>query len=129
MGQLTGSAPPKQRGTPSESGLQHFHLGSMQSQQSSRALPHWFVLFFGPHKPPRGWQPLGLEQAPTGGLVAGSMLQVTFMPPMGATSPPQQSPDFWQRSLVRRQPLAGWQMFTPDSANGAHTRLQQPVHP
>jgi hypothetical protein len=31
--------------------------------------------------------------------------------------------------LVRRQPLAGWQIFTPDSAHGAHTRLQQLVQP
>jgi hypothetical protein len=31
--------------------------------------------------------------------------------------------------LVSRQPLAGWQIFTPDSANGAQTRLQQLVQP
>jgi hypothetical protein len=31
--------------------------------------------------------------------------------------------------LVRRQPLAGWQIFTPDRAKGAQTRLQQLVQP
>lgn len=57
------------------------------------------------------------------------MLQVTFSEPLGAVSPPQQSLGFWHRSLVRRQPLAGWQMLMPDKAKGAQTRLQQPVHP
>src|SRR5687767_3881020 len=101
---------------PSESALQQFHLGGMQSQQSERALPHWLLPSLMPHSPPRGWQPLGLAQVPTAGLVAGSRLQVTLSPPLGLTSPPQQSLAFWQRLLVRRQPLAGWQIFTPDRA-------------
>jgi hypothetical protein len=49
-----GVEPPKQRGIPSESALQHCHFGGWQSQQSSRALPHWLVPFLIPHSPPRG---------------------------------------------------------------------------
>jgi hypothetical protein len=45
-----------------------------------------------------------------------------------ALSPPQQSVSFKHRSPVTWQPLAGWQMSTPDGP-GAHRRLQQSPQP
>jgi hypothetical protein len=87
-----GSSRRSSAGCPASRPCSSCHLGGWQSQQSSRALPHWLPPSLSPHRPPRGWQPLGLAQVPTGGLVAGSMLQVTLVPPVGGTSPPQQSP-------------------------------------
>ena len=39
--------------------------------------------------------------------------------------PPQQSLFLRHRLPVTWQPLAGWQILTPDGPNGAHRRLQQ----
>jgi hypothetical protein len=114
------------------SGLQQLNFGGGQSQQSSRALPpHRLEPSLRPQMLPRGWQPVGLRQVPSGGETALSIVQVTLPAPSvdAVGSPPQQSAFFWQRSFVRRQPLAGWQIFTPDCAKGAHWRLQQLVQP
>jgi hypothetical protein len=43
-------------------------------------------------------------------------------------SPPQQSLSFRHRSPVTWQPLAGWQIETPEGP-GAQRRLQQSPHP
>ena len=97
--------PPKQRGTPDWSSLQHCHLGGMQSQQSSRAFPpHTASPILGPHTAPRGLQPCGFAHTPAGGFAPWIGLHVTPMPP------PQQSPFFWHRFPTTRQPLAGAQM-------------------
>jgi hypothetical protein len=106
------------------SNLQHWIFGGWQSQQSWRELPH--ALFDErPHTSPSGSQPVGFEQAPTGGLVPAAMLQVvSFAPGRPELGPPQQSVDLVHRSPIRRQPLAGVQVWAP-VAVGAQVRLQQ----
>src|SRR5689334_9499473 len=104
---------------PTESGLQHWAGGAGQSQQSSRAFtPHWLSLVFLPQTLPRGLHPRGLRKVPTVGVTPAASSQVTLhaFSIIAVGSPPQQSFLSWQMSLVRRQPLAGWQMFTPVSA-------------
>ncbi len=49
--------------------------------------------------------------------------------PVEQASPPQQSLSLWHRSPKTWQPDAGWQMFTPLAANGAHRREQQSPQP
>jgi hypothetical protein len=94
--------PPKQRGIPSVSSLQHCHGGDWQSQQSSRAFPaHVLGMFLGPQTLPRGWQPVGLRHVPTGGVTPLAIVQVTLpAPEPPEPAEPQQSPSFWHRLLV-----------------------------
>ena len=115
---------------PIESGLQHCHGGDWQSQQSSRALVQARdVLFFRPQMPPCGLQPRGLRHTPSAGDTLLASWQVTLPAPGRPLvgSPPQQSLSLLHRLLVTRQPLAGWQIFTPVRAKGRHRALQQLV--
>jgi hypothetical protein len=59
----------------------------------------------------------------------GAISQTT-LPSPGSPVPeaPQQSLVLRQRSPFTWQPLAGWQIFTPVVADGAQSRLQQPLH-
>ena len=110
--------------------MQHCHGGDWQSQQSSRALVHARdVLFFRPQMPPCGLQPRGLRHTPSAGDTLLASWQVTLPAPGRPLvgSPPQQSLSLLHRLLVTRQPLAGWQIFTPVRAKGRHRALQQLV--
>ena len=110
--------------------MQHCHGGDWQSQQSSRALVQARdVLFFRPQMPPCGLQPRGLRHTPSAGDTLLASWQVTLPAPGRPLvgSPPQQSLSLLHRLLVTRQPLAGWQIFTPVRAKGRHRALQQLV--
>lgn len=88
----------------------------MQSQQSWRELPQAPPVAR-PQMSPSGSQPFGFEQVPTGGLVPATRLQ-WVLPAPGSMLPgaPQQSLSRWHRSPMTWQPLAGWQMLTPEGA-------------
>jgi len=79
--------------------------------------------------PPCGLQPSGLRHTPRGGDTLAANSQVTLPAPGRPLvgSPPQQSLSLIHRLLVTRQPLAGWQIFTPVRAKGRHRALQQLV--
>lgn len=87
------------------------------------------VLFFRPQIPPCGLQPSGLRHTPSAGDTLSASWQVTLPAPGRplVESPPQQSLSLMHRLLVTRQPLAGWQIFTPVRAKGRHRALQQLV--
>jgi hypothetical protein len=72
---------------------------------------------------------MGLRQVPSAGVTPAASSQVTLPAPsvMAVGSPPQQSLLVVQRLFVTRQPLGGWQIFTPVAAKGAQRRLQQLV--
>jgi hypothetical protein len=117
--------------TPFESGLQHWNLGDIQSQQSWRALTPPSALGSPPQTSPSGLQLIGLRQRPIGGLAVESITHVT-LPSPGSIDPaaPQQSESCWQRSPSTRQPAATWQTCPPLVVT-TQTRLQQllpPVH-
>jgi hypothetical protein len=118
-----------QRGTPALSNLQQPIFGGMQSQQSWRELPQVLSPMARPHTSPSGSHPSGLWQVPTGGFELGIRSQVTELAPGSPVAPPpQQSSSLVQVSPITRQPLAGMQARPPVLV-GAHTRLQQLVHP
>ena len=78
---------------------------------------------------PWGLQLSGLRHTPRGGDTLSANWQVTLPAPGRPLvgSPPQQSLSSIHRLLVTRQPLAGWQIFTPVRAKGRHRALQQLV--